>query len=90
MFQAEPVYSVVSDFFDPMDYKPTRLLCPWNFPGLVSQEWFPFPHPEYLPNPGIEPAAPAAPALIKGFFITEPPGKPVPGRENRKPLIAGG
>ena len=33
VFQAEPVYSVTSDFFDPMDYKPTKLLCPWNFPG---------------------------------------------------------
>ena len=33
VLQAEPVYSVVSDFFDPMDYKPTKLLCPWNFPG---------------------------------------------------------
>ena len=45
---------------------------------------------EYTPNPGIEPASPAAPALMNRFFITEPPGKPVPGRENPKPLIAGG
>ena len=28
-----------------------------------------------LPNPGIEHASPAAPALSGGFFATEPPGK---------------
>ena len=31
----------------------------------------PFPSPEELPNPGIEPMSP----LAGGFFITEPPGK---------------
>ena len=36
--------------------------------GLLS------PPPGDLPDPGIEPAAPAAPA--GGFFTTEPPGKP--------------
>ena len=34
----------------------------------------PFPSPEYLPSPGIEPMSPA---LAGGFFITEPPGKQV-------------
>ena len=34
---------------------------------------FPFPSPEDLPNPGIEPGSPA---LAGGFFTTEPPGKP--------------
>ena len=35
---------------------------------------FPFPSPEDLPNPGIEPGSPA---LAGGFFTTEPPGKPL-------------
>ena len=35
---------------------------------------FPFPSPEDLPNPGIEPGYPA---LAGGFFTTEPPGKPL-------------
>ena len=29
-----------------------------------------------LPDPGIKPASPVAPALAGGFFTTEPPGKP--------------
>ena len=30
-----------------------------------------------LPNPGIEPASPVSPALVGGFFTTEPPEKPL-------------
>ena len=33
----------------------------------------PFPPPEDLPDPEIQPASPA---LAGGFFTTEPPGKP--------------
>ena len=33
----------------------------------------PFPLPEDLPDPGIEPVSPA---LAEGFFTTEVPGKP--------------
>ena len=53
------------------------------FVGFPRQEYWsglPFPSPEDLPNPGIEPAFPAyqaSPALAGGFFTTEPPGKPV-------------
>ena len=36
----------------------------------------PFPSPEGFPDPGIEPACPAAPVLTGGVFIAEPPGKP--------------
>ena len=36
----------------------------------------PFPPPEDLPNPGIEPVSLAHPALAGGFFTTTPPGKP--------------
>ena len=35
-----------------------------------------FPPPGDLPDPGIEPTSPEAPALSGGFFITEPPGWP--------------
>ena len=49
--------------------------------GLSKQEnWrgLPFPSPGDLPNPGIELASPA---LAGGWFTTEPPGKPLEGRE---------
>ena len=36
----------------------------------------PFPPPGNLPDPGIKPRSPTAPALSGGFFTTEPPGKP--------------
>ena len=42
--------------------------------GFPSQEYWsglPFPPPGGLPDPGIEPASPA---LVGGFFTTEPPG----------------
>ena len=39
----------------------------------------PFPLPGDLPDPGIEPKSPAAPALAGGFFTTKPPGKAVHG-----------
>ena len=35
----------------------------------------PFPTPEDLPDPGIEPATLMSPALAGGFFTAEPPGK---------------
>ena len=47
---------------------------------LSQQEYWsrlPFPSPGNLPDPGIQPASPVAPALAGGFFITEPPGKPL-------------
>ena len=53
---------------------PARLLCPWD---LLRQEYrsrLPFPSPEGLPNPGIEPTSSA---LAGRFFTTEPPGKPI-------------
>ena len=39
----------------------------------------PFPTPGDLPDPGIEPVAPASPALAGGYITTEPPGKPKGG-----------
>ena len=50
--------------------------------GFSRQEYWsalPFPPPGDLPDPGIEPKSPAAPALAGGFFTTKPPGKAVHG-----------
>ena len=44
--------------------------------GFPRQEYWsglPFPSPEYLPNPGIEPRSPAMEA---DALTSEPPGKP--------------
>ena len=48
--------------------------------GFSPQEnWsgLPFPPPQDVPNPGVEPTSPASPALASVFFTTEPPRKPV-------------
>ena len=60
-------HSVVPDSLQPHGPQPTRLLCPWDFPGkntgmdchFLLQGICPFPHP------GIEPRSPA---LQAGFF----------------------
>ena len=39
---------------------------------------FPCPSPADLPDPGVKPASPVAPALAYRFFTTEPPRKPSP------------
>ena len=47
--------------------------------GFSRQEYWsglPYPPPGYLPDPGMEPATPASPALQADSFPTEPPGKP--------------
>ena len=68
--------SVVSDFF--------RL--PWMVAfqvplsmGFSRQEYWGrlFPPPRDLPDPGMEPTFPAAPALVGQFFSTETPRKPL-------------
>ena len=49
-----------------------------GFPRQEYQSGLPFPSPEDLPDPGVEPVSPASPALAGGFFSTGPSGKPVP------------
>ena len=47
--------------------------------GFSGQEYWsglPCPPPGDLPDPGVKPPSPAAPALTDGFFTTEPLGKP--------------
>ena len=46
--------------------------------GFFRQEYWsglPFPTPGDLPDPGIEHASLASPALAGGFFTSVPPGK---------------
>ena len=52
---------------------PESILFPWQ------EYWsrLPFPSPGDLPDPGIKPMSPEAPALVGGFFITELPEKPL-------------
>ena len=59
---------------------------PWDWRASLSvgfsrQEYWsglPFSTPGHLPDPGIEPASSVAPAFVRRFFMTEPPGKPPP------------
>ena len=73
-------FLVVSDSLQPNGLGSARLLCPWNFPGSsvhgISGSWsgLPFPSPEGLPDPGIEPRSLA---LQVGALPSEPPGKPL-------------
>ena len=70
------VRSVVSDSF----------VTPWTVVlqaplsmGFPRQEYWnglPFPSPEDLPDPGIQPLSLASPVLAGKFFTTEQPGKP--------------
>ena len=51
-----------------------------GFPKREYWSGLPFPSPEDLTEPGIEPESPvlqAASCITAGFFTTEPPGKPV-------------
>ena len=73
--RSQDLFRLLSHFWlfcDPMDYIPPG----FSVHGISRQEYWnglPFPSPEDLPDPGIEFAFPA---LIGGFFTTEPPRKP--------------
>ena len=59
--------------------QPTRLLCPWDFPGKSTSVFVPaksrgIPSPGDLSDTRIEPVSLA---LAGKFFITEPSGKPI-------------
>ena len=61
-------------------------VTPWTVPcqaplsmGFSRQEYWsglPFPPPGDLPDAGIKPKSPAAPAMVGIFFTTKLPGKP--------------
>ena len=65
-----------STLCDPIDYNPTRLSA-HEFSRQEYCSGLPFPTPGDLPDPGIEPASLASPALADRFFTTVPPGKPI-------------
>ena len=54
-------------FLDPMDCSHQAPLS-MGFPGQEYWRGFPFPSPEDLPNPGIEPVSLVSPALAGGCF----------------------
>ena len=64
----------------------TLYVTPWTIAhqaslsmGFARQEYWsglPFPFPGDLPDPGIEPQAPAVSCIAGEFFTTEPLGKP--------------
>ena len=56
----------------PHGSRPTRLLCPGDFPGKEHWIELSFPSPGDLPDPGINPTSPA---LAGEFFTTEQRGK---------------
>ena len=66
-------HEVMSISLQPHGLQPTRLLCPWDFPGKNTGVGRHFLLQGGLPNPGIKSVSPFA----GGFFTTEPPGKPV-------------
>ena len=67
-------HSVVSNSATPWT---AALQSPLSMGFLRQEHWsgLPFPSPGDLPDPKIETASPASPALADGFFTTEPPGK---------------
>ena len=54
--------SVMSNSLRPHGLQLARLICPWNSPGKNTENGLPFPSPEELPNPGIEPWSSASQA----------------------------
>ena len=49
--------------------------CRWDSLGKNTGVGLPCPPPRDLPNPGMEPASPASPALQADSLCTEPPRK---------------
>ena len=67
-FQSRPMLC------DPMEYIACQASLSMGFPRQEHCSGLPFPPPGDSPNPGIEPASLASPALAARLFITEPPG----------------
>ena len=62
---------------DPMDFRLPGSSVHGIFQTRIL-EWFPFPSPRDLPNPGMEPVSPGSPAMQADSVPTGPPGKPQP------------
>ena len=72
--------SVVSDSFATLWTVACQASLSLGFPKQGYWSGLPFPPPGNLPYPGIKPVSPMSPALVGGFFTTEPPGNPHLGR----------
>ena len=59
---------------DPLDCNPPGFSVHWILQARILK-WIAFPTPGDLTDPGIEPAM--SPALVGGFFTTEPSRKPI-------------
>ena len=70
-------HSVMSNSLRPHGLLACQSPLSMRFPSISQEYWngLPFPPPEDLLHPWIEPMSPASPALVSKFFITEPPGK---------------
>ena len=64
------LFSLIRLFRDPHGLCSPRASLSMGFPRQEYWSGLPFPFPGDLLNPGIKPA------LVGGFFTTEPPGKP--------------
>ena len=60
------VHSVLSNYFQPLGPQPTRLLCPWDFPGKNTVVGCHFFLQGIFLTPGIKPTSPA---LAGKFFM---------------------
>ena len=67
------------DSLGPHGLLPTRLLCPWHFPGKNMEVVAMSYSRDVLPHPEIKPSSPVSPAWTGRFFTTVPPGKPIFG-----------
>ena len=64
------IISVMSDFLQPYELQPARLLCPWDSPGKNTAVVCLYSPPGDLPNLGIEPTSLMSPTLADKFFTT--------------------
>ena len=64
---------IMSNSLWPHGQQPSRLFCPWNFPGKNTRVGCRFPHQGIFPPTGIEPVSLASPALAGRFFTSSVP-----------------
>ena len=67
-------HSVMSNYLPSHGLWPTRLLCPWNFPGKNTGARCHFLLQGIFPTQGFNPHLFPSPALVGGFFTTVLPG----------------
>ena len=55
---------------DPPELQPTRLLCPWDFPGMTAGVRCHFLLQDIFLTQGLKPESLESPALAGGFYTT--------------------